>query len=244
MPIYEGTRRVNRLFYKPPGRPPTEDPTEMAAAYAGSRRVFARTGLPVIATFTVAPARVRTDQGTIPRNLLLSWGVTDATSISIEARLADGTTADVPVVPGGNNVTTPTPGQDATYVLTATNAGGSTEATAAFSRVTAPRIGYFRERAGSHLFQSGPFGGFYERRTLEWSVSGKPFPRLSIDHGLSEHVGDPNRATHNGVGSAIVQRTIAVGDEAVSEVFTLRADNGVGPAVTATYTANWSAGVG
>ena len=212
------------------------------AAVMRGVRVFARGNAPTVTSFTVSPATAR--QG-VSATLNLAWtlGGDPATSVTVDQVLADGTRTRVPNTTPTSVTGWAAPAQDATYILTATNALGSASARAGFVRTVPASINYFRVRAGSRQIYQGPVigGGFFERWTLEWSVPGKPRPHLRLDHSLSEHVGDPNRATDAaGLGSIVVQRRIPPSAAAVSEVFTLSA----GPTLTATATVNWASGGG
>lgn len=233
MTLYSGARQIVRALV---------GTREIGAAYLGGRRVFSRGNAPTVTSFTVSPVSARRG-ASATLNLAWTLGGGAATSVSVTQVTADGVRTHVPNTSPTSVVGWAAPTQDATFIVTATNALGSASARVGFVRTVPAAIRYFRVRSGSRQIYQGPTigGGFIERYTLEWDVDGHPAPTLRLDHSLSEHVSDPNRATDaNGVGSTVVQRRIPPSAQAVSEVFTLSA----GPAITATATIDWAGGGG
>ena len=152
---------------------------------------------PTITSFTASPTSISPGQTST-----LSWVVSGATSLSIDQGVGTISGTSVSVSPAAS----------ATYLLTATNAGGSTTATVTISVAgSRPAITGFTANPATIITGQGS--------TLSWAVSGAT--SLSIDQGVgvvtgtSKSVAPTTTTTYtltatNGAGSSSATTTITV----------------------------------
>ena len=133
--------------------------------------------VPVITGFVANPNEIDEDASP-PTNIILTW---NASGTVTSQTLTDlHLSEDIPITSGVRRVSRARPQQTTVYSLVATNGiFGSTSA-----RITVP---VFKDPVISSLtvqYTTDPFSPHGATVYLNWTVSGKPFPTLSADHGI------------------------------------------------------------
>jgi len=128
--------------------------------------------LPIISSFTASPSTVA--QGS---SSTLAWSVSGATSLSLDNGIGTVT---------GTTSRTVTPANTLTYVLTATNAGGSITRNVTVNVVGPPTISSFYASPAS-IYQG-------DGSTLAWSVIGAT--DMSLDNGIGTVTGSSSRTVN------------------------------------------------
>ena len=221
--------------------------TLVRSGYHGASLVYTTGGAPVITSFTVTPNRINRATFRTGDEIVFAWEYDDSVNVTeqtIWETTADGTRNQISISTRARSFRHSRPNQSTTYSLYATNANGTTIANVTVEIVANVNISYFRVRAGSFSQAPQPNGLVIGTITLEWQVSGEPFPNISLsgagasnfDSSISPHRDHTDHST--GIGSRRISRAIS---QAASRTYTLRASSEVNT-VTATTTYQWPAG--
>ena len=217
------------------------------SGYHGASLVYTTGGAPVITSFTVTPNRFNRAAFHTGDEIVFAWEYDDSISVTeqtIWETTADGTRNQISISTRARSFRHSRPNQTTTYSLYATNAQGTTIVSAKVEIVANAAISYFRVRTGSFTQTPQPSGIVIGTITLEWQVSGEPFPNISLsgagasnfDSSISPHRDHTDHST--GIGSRRLSRALA---QDVTRTYTLRASSDVN-SVTESTTYRWPAG--
>ena len=237
MPLEVGSTEIVRVYQ---GR------TEFDAGYIGRHRFYERGSVPVITDLSVTPNILNRSAFARVSTLHIYWLMSGQTSATLYERKADGSRASWSIDAGESQLVIPRPSQSARYVLEATNQSGSSQEGADFTVISDATIAYFREKAGSTYQSFSPSGGRRQNVTLEWQVSGEPFPDVSLSGTLDQDFDSATLGRHRhtntstGYGSIRIGRQITGGSGTRPVTYTLTLTSSVNT-VSATTTINWPA---
>ena len=191
MPLMLGTATPNKL-YRGAGT--------VARVYKGRDVAWVSDGIPTITSFAVQPAQLNRAHLSQYSHVSLAWNASGFDTLGVYATGPDGVRHSVPFVAGDDHTTYARPSENTVFALEATNAAGTAIAHASFTIVAEAAIQYFRVRSGSFSQAPNPGGGTIGTMTLEWHVTGEPFPEISLSaadgHGSFDYGARRDHTNH------------------------------------------------